>query len=68
MNNHTEPTNEPQICGYVPPVKKDVVSEGSEGGEQESVQGKVVYPGQKVEYQLNTQPQLPAGLAYGINP
>ena len=66
VNNHTEPTNEPQICGYVPPVKKDVVSEGSEGGEQESVQGKVVYPGQKVEYQLNTQPQLPAGLAYGI--
>ena len=66
VNNHTEPTNEPQICGYVPPVQKDVVSEGSEGGEQESVQGKVVYPGQKVEYQLNTQPQLPASLAYGI--
>lgn len=66
VNNHTEPTNEPQICGYIPPVKKDVVSEGSEGGEQESVQGKVVYPGQRVEYQLNTQPQLPAGLAYGI--
>lgn len=66
VNKHTEPTNEPQICGYVPPVKKDVVSEGSEGGEQESVQGKVVYPGQKVEYQLNTQPQLPSSLAYGI--
>lgn len=66
VNNHTEPTNEPQICGYVPPAKKDVVSEGSEGGEQESVQGKVVYPGQKVEYQLNTQPQLPSSLAYGI--
>lgn len=66
VNKHTEPTNEPQICGYVPPAKKDVVSEGSEGGEQESVQGKVVYPGQKVEYQLNTQPQLPSSLAYGI--
>lgn len=66
VNKHTEPTNEPQICGYVPPAKKDVVSEASQGGEQESVQGKVVYPGQKVEYQLDTQPQLPSSLAYGI--
>lgn len=66
VNKHTEPTNEPYICGYVPPAKKDVVSEASQGGEQESVQGKVVYPGQKVEYQLNTQPQLPSSLAYGI--
>ena len=66
VNNHTEPTNEPQICGYVPPAKKDVVSEASQGGDQESVDGKVVYPGQKVEYQLNTQPQLPADLAYEV--
>ena len=66
VNNHTEPTNEPQICGYIPPVKKDVVSEASQGGDQESVDGKVVQPGQKVEYQLNTQPQLPADLAYAV--
>ena len=66
VNNHTAPTNEPSICGYVPPAKKDVVSEGSQGGDQESVDGKVVYPGQKVEYQLNTQPQLPADLAYEV--
>ena len=66
VNNHTAPTNEPSICGYIPPAKKDVVSEGSQGGDQESVDGKVVYPGQKVEYQLNTQPQLPADLAYAV--
>ena len=66
VNNHTEPTNDPQICGYIPPVKKDVVSEASQGGDQESVDGKVVQPGQKVEYQLNTQPQLPADLAYEV--
>lgn len=66
VNNHTEPTNEPQICGYVPPVKKDVVSEASQGGDQESVDGKVVQPGQKVEYQLNTQPQLPSDLSYEV--
>ena len=66
VNNHEIATNEPQICGYIPPVKKDVVSEGSQGGDQESVDGKVVQPGQKVEYQLNTQPQLPADLAYEV--
>ena len=66
VNNHTEPTNEPQICGYIPPVKKDVVSEASQGGDQESVDGKVVQPGQRIEYQLNTQPQLPADLAYEV--
>ncbi len=66
VNNHTEATNEPEICGYIPPVKKDVVSEASQGGDQESVDGKVVQPGQKVEYQLNTQPQLPSNLAYKV--
>lgn len=66
VNNHTEPTNEPRICGYIPPAGKDVVGEASQGGDQESVQGKVVQPGQKVEYQLDTQPQLPSDLAYEV--
>lgn len=66
VNNHTEPTNEPKICGYIPPVEKDVVGEASQGGDQESVQGKVVQPGQRVEYQLTTQPQLPSDLAYEV--
>ena len=66
VNNHTEPTNEPRICGYIPPAGKDVVGEASQGGDQESVQGKVVQPGQRVEYQLTTQPQLPSDLAYTV--
>ena len=66
VNDHEIKTNEPKICGYVPPVKKEVVSEGSQGGEQESVDGKVVFPGQKVEYVLDTQPKLPDSLAYEI--
>lgn len=66
VNNHTEPTNEPRICGYIPPARKDVVSEASQGGDQESVQGKVVQPGQRVEYQLDTQPHLPSDLAYEV--
>ncbi|RBP98696.1 hypothetical protein, partial [Bifidobacterium xylocopae] len=66
VNNQETPTNEPKICGYVPPVRKDVVSEASQGGDQSSVDGKVVHPGQKVEYQLDTQPKLPASLAYPV--
>ena len=67
VNTHKVATNEPKICGYVPPVKKDVVSEASQGGDQDSVDGKLVYPGQKVEYQLLTQPRLPDDLAYGVS-
>lgn len=66
VNNHTEPTNEPKICGYIPPAGKDVVGEASQGGDQESVNGKVVQPGQRVEYQLTTQPRLPSDLAYTV--
>ncbi len=66
VNTQSEPTNEPWICGYVPPVVKDVVSEASQGGEQESVDGKVVFPGQRVEYQLTTTPKLPGNLAYQV--
>ncbi|TPF92485.1 phage tail protein [Bifidobacterium sp. UTBIF-68] len=63
VNGVTVPTNEPRICGYVPPASKDVIGESSQGGDQASVDGKTVYPGQRVEYQLTTQPKLPADLA-----
>ncbi|KFI58811.1 LPXTG cell wall anchor domain-containing protein [Bifidobacterium gallicum] len=61
-----EATNEPKICGYVPPVVKDVVAEASQGGDQESVNGKTVFPGQRVEYQLTTHPKLASNLAYDV--
>ena len=66
VNNTTENTNEPQICGYVPPVEKKVIAEGSEGGDQDDANKTTVFPGQKLEYQLTTKPQLPKDLAYSI--
>jgi len=66
VNDTSEPTNEPTICGYVPPVKKQVVAEGSEGGDQEDADQTTVFPGQKVEYRLTTSPRLPDDLAYAI--
>ncbi|WEV52771.1 LPXTG cell wall anchor domain-containing protein [Bifidobacterium sp. ESL0704] len=65
VNRQGKDTNLPKICGYIPAVKKDVVSEASQGGDQDSVDGKVVYPGQKVEYDLDAQLQLPS-LAYPV--
>ncbi|OZG69627.1 LPXTG cell wall anchor domain-containing protein [Bifidobacterium eulemuris] len=63
VNNETVGTNEPHICGYIPPVKKKVVAEKSQGGKQEDIDGKVVYPGERVEYQLDLQPKLPSDLS-----
>nr|WP_273399012.1 LPXTG cell wall anchor domain-containing protein [Bifidobacterium indicum] len=66
VNGQTAETNRPGICGYLPPVRKDVVSESSQGGTQGSVDGKIVHPGQRLEYQLDSQPSLPASLAYPV--
>lgn len=66
VNNESQSTNEPKICGYIPPVKKKVIAEGSQGGANQDANDKVVYPGQRVEYRLTTKPQLPADLAYDI--
>lgn len=66
VNNESQPTNEPKIYGYIPPVKKKVIAEGSQGGANQNANGLVVYPGQRVEYRLTTKPQLPADLAYDI--
>lgn len=66
VNKQTVETNRPGICAYLPPVRKDVVSEAAQGGSQESVDGRVVYPGQRLEYQLDTQPNFPDNLAYQV--
>lgn len=66
VNTQSVQTNEPGICGYLPPVRKDVISEAGQGGEQANVDGKVVFPGQRLEYGLDTQPSLPDNLAYPV--
>ncbi|GGI15296.1 hypothetical protein GCM10007377_15190 [Galliscardovia ingluviei] len=66
LNNHNVATNEPHICVYTPPVKKKIIAESSQGGDQANIELKTVYPGQKVEYQLVTQPKLPNNLGYTI--
>ena len=66
VNNETQNTNEPYICGYIPPTPKYVEAEASQGGGHEDIDTKVVFPGQKVEYALVTQPTLPNNLAYRI--
>lgn len=59
-------TNVPWIHGYVPPVTKDVLDAADEGGDQASIDGDKVEPGDRLEYQLTTQPKFPADLSYDI--
>ena len=66
VNTQSVQTNKPGICGYLPPVRKDVISEAGQCGEQANVDGRVVFPGQRLEYQLDTQPSLPDNLAYPV--
>lgn len=37
----TKTTNEPYVCGYVPPVAKAVISEASQGGDQDDIMVRV---------------------------
>lgn len=62
----TKTTNEPYVCGYVPPVAKAVISEASQGGDQDDINGKSVMPGQKLEYELTSEPTIPNNLSYAI--
>ncbi|RBP97819.1 cell wall anchor protein [Bifidobacterium aemilianum] len=59
-------TNEPRICVTVPSIHKDVVAESSQGGDQASVDGKRVMPGQKLEYTVRADPKVPADDAYEV--
>jgi adhesin isopeptide-forming family sspB-C2 type protein len=58
VNGVTKPTNKPGVCGYVPPVVKDVLSAAAQGGNQYSINGKTVTGGQIVTYKLTTTPTM----------
>lgn len=62
----TVKTNIPWIHGYVPPVKKNVLSAADQGGDQSDINDKNVEPGEQIEYNLTTEPKLPSSLSYDI--
>lgn len=67
VNNADYDTNIPYICVYAPPVKKQVRAEASQGGDQSDINLKTVFPGQKVEYVLQTKPDFSkAGDGYTV--
>ncbi|OTA26519.1 hypothetical protein B9G54_04410 [Alloscardovia macacae] len=59
VNNDVKKTNEPHICGWIPKTTKSVLSEASQGGSQDDVNGKSVFPGQKLEYTLDSEGRIP---------
>lgn len=66
VNADVKKTNEPKICGFVPHVHKDVVSESSQSGTQESIDGKIVFKGEKIEYVLQSDNKIPNTLGYEV--
>lgn len=66
-NNETIPTNEPPVFTWTPNPEKYVLGSADEGGDQDSIDGLSVWAGQKIEYQVNVDLNVPGNLAHGTN-
>lgn len=66
VNSQTVTAGSVQVCAYVPPVTKRVTSSRLMDGDRSDIDGKLVSPGDKLEYQLISTPSLPR-LAYQVN-
>lgn len=65
-NLREEPTNVPAVFVWTPDPDKDVIASATQGGDQSSINGKKVFPGQIIEYQVNLDLRIPDNLAYEI--
>lgn len=64
-NTETLPTNTPPVFTWTPDPAKDVLGSADQGGDQSSIAGLNVWPGQKLEYQVSLDLRLPDNLAHG---
>lgn len=58
-NNETIRTNEPPIYVWNPDPQKHVVASATQNGDQSTIDGKAVYAGQYLEYQVNIDLNIP---------
>lgn len=65
VNSQTIRSQGAQVCAYVPPVAKRVLASRLMDGGRTDIDGKIVSPGDKLEYQLVSTPSLPR-LAYPV--
>lgn len=61
----TVPTNRPPVFTWTPDPDKDVIGSADQGGDQSSIEGLGVWPGQKIEYKVGLDLRIPDNLAHG---
>ena len=61
-NNEEIPTNVPPVYTWDPDPHKDVVASREQGGDQSSINGQKVYPGQYLEYKVDLDVRIPDNL------
>ena len=67
-NDTERPTNVPPVFTWTPDPHKDVYGSLSEGGDQASIDGLGVFPGQMVEYNVELDVNIPDNTAHGDQP
>lgn len=58
-NRDKKPTNTPPVFIWNPNPSKDVLSSADQGGDQSSINRQMVFPGQKIEYLVNVDVNIP---------
>lgn len=61
-NGEDIPTNVPPVYTWDPDPHKDVVASREQGGDQTSINGQKVYPGQFLEYKIDLDVRIPDNL------
>jgi len=65
-NGTEHSTNTPPIYAWNPNPGKDVIGSATNGGDQSSINGQMVFPGQVLEYTVTPDLRIPADTAYDI--
>lgn len=63
-NNEKKPTNKPPVYIWNPKPDKDVIGSAGQGGDQNSINGQMVFPGQLIEYKVDIDVRVPGNTAY----
>ena len=65
-NNASEETNVPSVFVWTPIPEKDVLASEEQGGDNNSINDKYVFPGQVIEYKVSLDVRIPENSALGV--
>ena len=67
-NTEKKPTNEPPVYTWTPDPNKQVLGNADENGDHahENINGMYAFPGQKLEYSIGVDLNIPGAIAHGV--